>query len=33
MNYLVINGSPRRENTWKIVERVKDTLNNRKFHI
>lgn len=26
MNLLVINGSPRRENTWKIIERVKDTL-------
>lgn len=29
MNYLIINGSPRRENTWKIVERVKDTLSDR----
>ncbi len=28
MNFLIINGSPRRKNTWKIVERVKDTLNN-----
>ena len=28
MNYLIINGSPRRENTWKIVERIKDTLSN-----
>ena len=28
MNYLIINGSPRKENTWKIVERVKSTLNN-----
>lgn len=27
MNFLIINGSPRRENTWKIVERVKNTLN------
>lgn len=26
MKFLVINGSPRRENTWKIVERVKSTL-------
>ncbi|MCI5866880.1 MAG: NAD(P)H-dependent oxidoreductase [Methanosphaera sp.] len=26
MNYLIINGSPRRQNTWKIVERIKDTL-------
>lgn len=26
MKYLIINGSPRRENTWKIVERVKETL-------
>ncbi|WP_455645757.1 NAD(P)H-dependent oxidoreductase [Methanosphaera sp.] len=26
MNYLIINGSPRRENTWKVVERIKDTL-------
>ena len=26
MNILIINGSPRRENTWKIIERVKNTL-------
>ncbi len=26
MNILIINGSPRRQNTWKIVERAKDTL-------
>ena len=29
LNYLIINGSPRRANTWKIVERVKDTLNKK----
>lgn len=27
MNFLIINGSPRRENTWKIIERVKSTFN------
>lgn len=27
MNFLIINGSPRRQNTWKIVERVKETMN------
>lgn len=27
MNILIINGSPRRQNTWKIVERVKETMN------
>lgn len=27
MNFLIINGSPRRGNTWKIIERIKDTLN------
>lgn len=26
MNYLIINGSPRRKNTWEIVERAKQTL-------
>lgn len=26
LNYLIINGSPRRANTWKIVERIKETL-------
>lgn len=26
MKYLIINGSPRRKNTWKIVERVKQNL-------
>lgn len=26
MKLLIINGSPRRENTWKIIERVKNTL-------
>lgn len=26
MNYLIINGSPRRANTWKITKRVKETL-------
>lgn len=26
MKYLIINGSPRRENTWKIVERIKDNI-------
>lgn len=26
MKYLIINGSPRRENTWKIVKRAKDNL-------
>ena len=28
MKLLIINGSPRRQNTWKIVERVKETINN-----
>ena len=27
MKLLIINGSPRRQNTWKIVERVKETMN------
>lgn len=27
MKFLVINGSPRRQNTWKIVERVRETMN------
>lgn len=27
MKFLIINGSPRRQNTWKIIERAKDTLN------
>ncbi len=26
MNYLIINGSPRHENTWKIIERIKDKI-------
>lgn len=28
MEFLIINGSPRQKNTWKIIERVKDTVNN-----
>ncbi len=28
MKFLIINGSPRRVNTWKIIERVKEKLNN-----
>ena len=28
MKFLIINGSPRRQNTWKIIERTKDTLTN-----
>lgn len=27
MNFLIINGSPRQKNTWKLVERAKQTLN------
>ena len=27
MNFLIINGSPRRVNSWKLIERVKDDLN------
>ena len=27
MNYLIINGSPRKKNTWKIVNQVKTNLN------
>lgn len=27
MKYLIINGSPRQKNTWKIVEQVKTNLN------
>ncbi len=26
MEFLIINGSPRQKNTWKIIERVKDTM-------
>lgn len=26
MNFLIINGSPRRKNTWQLVERAKETL-------
>ena len=26
MNYLIINGSPRKKNTWSVVERVKSNL-------
>lgn len=26
MNFLIINGSPRRKNTWQIIERTKQTL-------
>lgn len=26
MNFLIINGSPRRKNTWQLVERAKQTL-------
>lgn len=27
MNYLIINGSPRKKNTWAIIEQVKSNLN------
>ena len=27
MNYLIINGSPRKKNTWAVVEQVKKNLN------
>ena len=27
MNYVIINGSPRRKNTWKMVEQAKKNLN------
>ncbi len=27
MNFLIINSSPRRANTWQLIERVKDDLN------
>lgn len=27
MNYVIINGSPRRKNTWKMVEQAKNNLN------
>ena len=26
MKYLIINGSPRKKNTWAIVNRIKDNL-------
>ena len=26
MKYLIINGSPRKKNTWAIVKRIKDNL-------
>ena len=27
MKYVIINGSPRRKNTWKMVEQAKKNLN------
>ena len=33
MKFLIINGSPRRVNTWKIIERVKEKLNNENDEI
>ena len=27
MKYVIINGSPRRKNTWKMVEQAKSNLN------
>jgi len=33
MNILIINGSPRRKNTWQIIERTKQTLKNRDNNI